>query len=36
MHTLAPTDILNMDDTSWKLIGHDFMTVGERGTEGVS
>jgi hypothetical protein len=36
MHTLAPTDILNMDETSWKLVGHHFMTVAERGTEGVS
>jgi hypothetical protein len=36
MHILLPSHILNMDEISWKLFGHNFITVADRGTEDVS
>jgi hypothetical protein len=34
--TLPPAMVLNMDETSWKLINHQIGTVADIGTEGIS
>jgi hypothetical protein len=35
LKTTPPWRVLNMDETSWKLLNHSFLTIAERGEEGI-